>query len=915
MSDRHYPSVGKVFFRSLLAGLLLFGSVCEGQPTITVTVNNPTCAYNNGGFIVTASGGTPPYNFASSLARESNSTGVFGGLPAGTYDLTVKDRKGKITKDSVKLTGPGTFPYFTSAVVNASACNSNNGQVTLTPAGGTAPYQYSINDGTSFQSSNVFSNLAPGSYSIMIEDANGCITAPWSAVGVSYANFQVWSHASFVNVTAPSCGVTMTVTPSAPACGNNNTLTVTNTSGGTAPYKYSIDGQAFGALPSGGGFSGLSPGTHTVAVMDNAGTTSSYTYTFPNDCAITTTQTPSSCGGSSGTLTVTTASGIPPLTYSIDGTNFQSSATFSGLPKGSYTILVKDAYGVITYGSGNVVAICFGVGATTTPSNCDQSTGSITAKAVNGVGPYTYTLNNPAITNTTGVFSNLPGGYYTITATDFSGQTATTNVAISDQCMSFDTVVQTARCGNANGQITVNTTGGTGPYQYSTTGANPIWGNVNTFPNLLPGTYVIGVKDLHGNVATVTVVVPNVAGPQVSAKPTAASCANNDGTIQLYITGGTAPFNTVFNGALALMGQTQWTGLAQGTYGIAVTDQNGCMDSTIVPVPATDSLKISADTVPATCQGVAVQLPVTSNGASFSWSPATGLSDPSTINPLASPPATTSYVVTATLGTCSRSDTVTVTVLPAPTAAAGPSDTVCPGKSAQLQGSGGIQYLWSPGTNLSDSTVANPTVDSLLSTVTYRLSVKDANGCWSLDSAATTVVVSQPKVFAGNDTAVIVGQPLQLNAIDQSNSGFTSYVWSPPQGLSNPDIANPTTVVTGNITYTVLATTPLGCTATDTIDIGAATTEALIVPNAFTPNNDGHNDLLRVIGYGIQSLKFFRVYDRWGRLVYTSSQTEAGWDGMVGGQPAPAGTYVWSAAAVDYHGKPMEGRGTVILVR
>ncbi len=914
MSDRHYPSVGKVIFRSLLVGFLLLGGVCKGQPVISYTVTNPTCAYNNGGFMVTATGGTAPYSYSSSVAREKNNTGIFGGLAAGTYDLTVQDSKGKIAKDSVKLTGPGTFPYFTSAIVNATACNSNNGQVTLTPAGGTPPYQYSINDGASFQSSNVFGNLAPGSYSIMIEDANGCITAPWSAIGVSYANFQVWSHASFVNVAAPSCGVTMTVTPSAPACGNNNTLAVTNTSGGTPPYLYSIDGGGLAALPP-GGFSGLSPGTHTVTVQDNAGTSTSYTYTFANDCAITTTQTPSTCGGNSGTLTVGTAGGIPPLSYSIDGTNFQASPTFTNLAKGSYTVLVKDAHGVITYGSGNVVAVCFGVGASTKPSICDQSTGSINANAVNGFPVYSYSLDN-VTWQPTGVFTGLAGGYYTVYATDSHGQTAKTTVAISDTCMIFDTVVQTARCGNANGQITITTTGGTSPYQYSTTGGVN-WSPANTFtdPSLAPGTYTIGVKDAHGNIATVSVVVPNVAGPQVSAKPTAASCANNDGTIQLFITGGTSPFNTVFSGSLALMGQTQWTGLAQGTYGIAVTDQNGCMDSTIVLVPATDSLQITADTVPATCQGVPVQLPVTSNGASYAWSPASGLSDASIINPVATPPATTSYIVTATLGTCTRTDTVTVTVLPAPIAVAGPSDTVCPGKSAQLQGSGGIQYLWSPGGSLNDSTIANPMVDSALSTVTYRLSVKDANGCWSMDSAATTVVVSQPKVFAGNDTAVIIGQPLQLNAIDESNSGFTSYVWSPPQGLSNPDIANPTTVVTGDITYIVLATTPLGCSAMDTIVIGAATTEALRVPNAFTPNNDGHNDLLRVIGYGIQSLKFFRVYDRWGRLVYASSQTEAGWDGTVGGQPAPAGTYVWSAEAVDYHGKPMEGRGTVILVR
>jgi large repetitive protein len=389
MLQCHCPNPGKRYSGTLFAAFLLLAGICKGQPVVTVAISNPTCAYNNGSFVASATGGTAPYLFVSNAARESNSTGVFGGLAAGTYDLTVRDTKGKQTTTSVVLTSPGTFPYFTSAVVNATGCNTTNGQVTLTPAGGTPPYQYSINDGASFQASNVFGNLGPGSYSILIEDANGCITAPWSAIGVSYANFQLWSKASFVNVGDPTCSLVISATPSAPACGNNNVITITNTSGGTGPYLYAVDGGAFGPMPA-GGFTGLSPGEHTVTAKDATGATASYSYTFPNDCPIATSQTPSTCGGSTGTLTVAQASGIPPLSYSMDGTNFQAGATFSNLAAGSYTVLVKDAYGVVTYGTGNVAQICFAALATTTASQCDASTGTITANGVNGNAPYTY---------------------------------------------------------------------------------------------------------------------------------------------------------------------------------------------------------------------------------------------------------------------------------------------------------------------------------------------------------------------------------------------------------------------------------------------------------------------------------------------------------------------------------------------
>ncbi|HXB33089.1 MAG TPA: gliding motility-associated C-terminal domain-containing protein [Puia sp.] len=897
--------------RILFAAFLLPAGLCVGQPVVTVAITNPTCAYNNGSFVVTATGGTPPYSYVSNAARENNSTGVFGELAAGTYDLTVRDDKGKQTTTSVVLTGPGTFPYFNSAVVNATGCNANNGQVTLTAAGGTPPYQYSINDGVSFQSGNVFSNLAPGSYPILIEDANGCITAPWSATGVSYADFQLWAPVKFVNV-GTNCSLAMSVTPSAPGCGNNNAIKIGNTSGGTAPYLYSLDGGAFGPL-AGGGFSGLSSGEHTVTVEDATGLKSTYTYTFPNDCAITTSQTPSQCGGNTGTLTVTGASGIPPLSYSIDGINFQAGATFNNLAKGTYTILVKDGHGVVTYGSGNVTAVCFSAIATAVASQCNLSTGGITAQGVNGFPAYSYSIDGVNF-QPSGVFTNLKGGYYTVTATDSHGQTAKTTVAVGDLCINLSVNTESATCGNSNGSISVAASNGTSPYQYSISAGN-FYQPGNEFPGLAGGNYTVTVKDANGNLAVIPAAIENIQGAQIAAIPKATSCLNNNGTIQITTTGGTPPFNASLDGGASNAGQTSWTGLDSGTHSIAITDGNGCQTSTTVLVPLTDTLTVTAGSVPATCQGVGVTLPVTSNGAGFTWAPADGLSSATVAEPVAQPTATTTYTVTATTGRCADTASVVVTVLPAPVAVAGASDTMCPGKSVQLQGSGGVQYVWSPAVYLSDSTSPDPMVEQPVSTLTYHLKVKGANGCSSVDSAETTVVVTlPPKVSAGNDTAVVIGQPLQLNAVDVDSSGFTSYVWSPGEGLSDPDIADPTTVITASVTYTVVATTPSGCSATGTIVIGAATTTGIIVPNAFTPNNGGRNDLLKVNAFGVQ-LKYFRVYNRWGQLVFATSDAGSGWDGSIGGQPAVTGAYIWMAAAVDDHGRPVERNGTVILIR
>ncbi|HEV2354075.1 MAG TPA: SprB repeat-containing protein, partial [Puia sp.] len=674
MLHRHYPAFGKACFCILFALFLLVGGICKGQPKITVAITNPTCAYNNGGFVVSVTGGTPPYGFVSNAAHIGNTTGVFGGLAAGSYDLTVTDGKGKQDTTTVVLTGPGTFPYFTSSVVNATGCNANNGQVTLTPAGGTPPYQYSINDGASFQTSNIFGNLSPGTYSILIEDANGCITAPWSAVGESYANFQLWSHASFVHVAAANCPLSINATPSAPACGNNNSITISNTSGGTPPYLYSIDGGAAGPL-SGGGFSGLAPGQHTVTVRDASGLVASYTYTFPNDCPITTTETPSDCAGSTGTLTVTAASGIPPLTYSINGVNFQAGNTFNNLAAGTYTVLARDAHGAVTYGFGTVVAVCFGANASTSPSQCDASTGSITAKGIHGFPPYTYSIDGVHF-QASGVFSNLKGGYYQVTVKDSHGQKAATTAVVDDQCITLAANPQTASCGKANGTLTVTAGGGTEPYKYSIY-AGSYYQKSNVFTGLLPGYYVVTVADANGNLATIASVVTNIEGPQVSAVPTAASCLNNDGQIQVLTTGGASPFMVNFDGRGYYDGQTRWTGLPKGVYSVAVMDNNGCQDSTTVLVALDDTMAVTTDSVPTICQGVAVALPAKSNynGVSFAWTPSQGLNDDHLAEPVATPSTTTTYTVTATLGACSHADSIAVTVIPAPVATTGPPDT------------------------------------------------------------------------------------------------------------------------------------------------------------------------------------------------------------------------------------------------
>lgn len=262
--------------------------------------------------------------------------------------------------------------------------------------------------------------------------------------------------------------------------------------------------------------------------------------------------------------------------------------------------------------------------------------------------------------------------------------------------------------------------------------------------------------------------------------------------------------------------------------------------------------------------------------------------------------------------------TGTIYVIPTPVADAGPDLIVCYGKTIHLNGSGGILYQWSPASYLSNSAIAAPQVTLPGAGVyTYVLNVS-ANGCPALKADTVKVtMMPQVRVFAGNDTLVALNQPVQLNAQDINNSGFTIYQWSPSFGLNNPQLKSPQALLNslGSTTYVVTARTAEGCEASDDIKITAFAKADLYVPTAFTPNGDGKNDMAVVIPAGIRELLFFRIYNRWGELVFTTSDPSKGWNGIYKGKAQDSNVFIWEAKAIDINGAIIFRKGTVTLIR
>ncbi|MDQ0108374.1 gliding motility-associated-like protein [Chitinophaga terrae (ex Kim and Jung 2007)] len=175
------------------------------------------------------------------------------------------------------------------------------------------------------------------------------------------------------------------------------------------------------------------------------------------------------------------------------------------------------------------------------------------------------------------------------------------------------------------------------------------------------------------------------------------------------------------------------------------------------------------------------------------------------------------------------------------------------------------------------------------------------------------VRVTSVHARAGKDTIIAAGQPLQLQA-GWLNDRVT-YQWSPATGLNDPFSDHPVAVLQRDQTYRLTLISPEGCTDTDDVTVKVYKGPEFYVPNAFTPNGDGKNDVFRVIAPGVPKLDFFCIWNRWGQEIYRSNDLPGGWDGKIQGQPAPADTYVWMVQGVDYTGRKFSRKGFVTLIR
>jgi len=346
-------------------------------------------------------------------------------------------------------------------------------------------------------------------------------------------------------------------------------------------------------------------------------------------------------------------------------------------------------------------------------------------------------------------------------------------------------------------------------------------------------------------------------------------------------------------------------------------DEQGCINTDTVQIRVVRVVTTRAMPDTTICLTDSVQLNIVSDGLQHLWTstPASSFNDPTLQNPMALPTETTNYQVLARIGSCTATENIVVRAVPYPVADAGVDTVICYNTAAFLKGShDGSSFTWSPVSSLINANTLNPTAYPL-NTTTYMITSFDTRGC-PKPGYDTVLVTVLPKIhpFAGNDTLVVVGQPLQLNA-----EGGVNYFWDPSTGLNNPAIKNPIGIYgaeTDSVQYTVKVFNEIGCYDSAFVSVTVFKTNPYVfVPSAFTPNGDGLNDMIRPIAVGVQQIKYFQIFNRWGQMIFHTTTNEHGWDGKIAGTPQGSNVFVWMVSAIDYLGKPIFLKGTVTLIR
>ena len=810
------------------------------------------------------------------------------------------------------------------ASVQPSTCFcSCNGSIQLSTFLAAAPITYFFYDAntdvllnTIQSNSGIFNGICGGDYYVVVEDALMCSDTT--------DNFTVDEPEAIVFDVEETMAVSC-------AGGNDGVASVQNLMGGSGNFSYlwsDPNGQ------TGDVATGLEAGLYYVTITDqicsNCPIVDSVLITEPPPLQLMLTQDNVLCfGESTGSVTAIPSGGTEAGDYEFNWSAPGATATITDLPAGPVTVTVTDDLGCITTATAIVEQPAEPVSLTIdqTQISCDSEAQSeALVMPAGGTGAYTYLWSNGATSPSVSMLDTLT---YSVTVTDANGCPAVSFIDIEDYppITAFINTSDPDCTGGATGGIAANLVeGGSGSgytYQWNTPNNDMVAGVLN----IPGGTYTVTITDGAGCQNTFSATLQEAPEVVFEFAVNEPNCFDSEDGSAEVINVQNANDTLFYDWGPNANNQTtaQATGLAAGTYTVTVTDEEGCVAENEVTIGAPEALEADFTTTDNECFSdfdgtITTEVTGGAGGYEFFWNTNATAAD---LNDL---PGGTYFVTIVDDNGCQLFDSVEVVSPEALELEITPTDPICSGDENGMidieVGGGTPPFRFS----LDNETYVGSNRLIGLESGEYLVYVEDGNGCLQIDTATLSEPddISVDIHYEGEPTRDILidlGDVADLLGVPTGGNGAISYFWSSPD-TSYVELAADLIQASPQETvpYYLTVVDESGCEAENYVLIRVQKTRRVLVPTGFSPNGDGQNDVLIVHGQSGTKVKIFRIFDRWGELVYevgdfnVNNATE-GWDGIFRGQRAPIDTYIWYLE-VEYEDKMTEQfRGETTLVR
>lgn len=884
------------------------------EPT-AVVIGNPliqavSCfGGNNGGLVATASGGTG--NLVYTWQTTPVQTGAaLNNLIGGNYTVIVTDQNACADTATYTVDAPLTAVVIDSVSVTSVACfGGNSGSLTAYAQGGTGAlsYVWTRQSSAAVLQGQTISGLFADTYSLTVTDANGC-TATASAVVNQPAELTV--NTVVVNNTCFGFA--------------QGSITATGAGGtGTLTYSWS------NGLPSGNQAVGLVAGSYTLTVTDQnlCTVTATATVTQPTQLVLNPpVVTAVSCfGGNNGAIDAQPTGGTPAYQYL--WSNGQTTQAISSLIAGSYDLTLTDANQCSASATYNVTQPLSALAIQNTPQvnvNCyGDATGSASIQVTGGTPVSGYQYSWTGNVSSSSAAQNLSAGVYTVTVTDANGCSVTHTYTITEPAsalLSNVSALSPVSCnGGVDGSVTLITQGGTAPYAYVWS-ANAGGQTDSIADGLAAGSYSVTVFDaLSCSVSTSATLqqpAPITSSPIINP---VLCFGGNTGSVDINPAGGLPAYT--FSWSDGQSGQTA-INLSSNAYSVTVFDSRQCSATFSVNVPQPTLLTISGTQQGESCPGEN-DGQIETNAAGGLTPYVYSLTGPTIITPNAtgdfSPLAPGSYSIQVTdQNGCQASESYVIGAAQDDVFNVAYDSVSCYGYTdggvlieAATLGNAPFTYSINngPGQLSGDfyGLAAGPHVVFVLNN----------QGCETI----IPVVVPQPLPVIADvnpDTVIIaLGATGSVDVTALNLLANPLYEWSPTLGLSCSDCPNPDITTYQSMEYVVTVSYMNGeskCSGETTLWVEVLPETDYYIPNVFSPNGDGNNDVFNILGSDIRTVDL-RIFNRWGELVFQSNNTWTGWDGTYKSKLQSPGVYTYYAAITYLNGKTKQQNGSVTLVR